>query len=58
MTESNLIVTFCPLVLKAHNGITFDYLFVMAEIKHRNLEESFNINLWFADTLYGLKRVS
>lgn len=46
-------------MLVAHNGFGFDYLFLMAEIKRRNLEESFGkIDLWFADTLYDTKRVS
>ena len=59
MTENIRIVTSCPLVLIAHNGFAFDFLFLMAEIKRRNLEESFNTtNLWFSDTLYDVKRVS
>lgn len=47
------------LVLVAHNGFAFDFLFLMAEIKRRNLEESLGAtDLWFADTLYDAKRVS
>lgn len=50
------------LVLVAHNGFAFDYLFLMAEIKRHNLEESFigvnSLDLWFADTLYDARRVS
>ena len=47
------------LVLVAHNGFAFDYLFLMAEIKRHNLEESFGTaELWFADTLYDARRVS
>ena len=50
---------FTFLVLVTHNGFAFDYLFLIAEIKRSNLEESFGAtNLWFADTLYDAKRVS
>ena len=58
MTANTHIVTSYSLVLVAHNGFAFDYLFLMAEIKRRSLEESFNTtSLWFADTLYDARRV-
>ena len=58
MTANTHIVTSYLLVLVAHNGFALDYLFLMAEIKHRNLEKRFNTtDLWFADTLYDAKRV-
>ena len=46
-------------VLVAHNGFPFHYYFLMAEIKHHNLEQSLiTAELWFADTLYDARRVS
>ena len=46
-------------VLVAHNGFPSHYYFLMAEIKHHNLEQSLiTAELWFADTLYDAKRVS
>lgn len=46
-------------VLVAHNGFPFDYIFLVAEVKRRRLDEIFNgITLYFADTLYDAKRVS
>ena len=46
-------------VLVAHNGFPFDFIFLVAEIKRRKLDEIFNsITLYFADTLYDAKRVS
>ena len=55
-----LLKFFDPLVLVAHNGFAFDYPFLMTEIKrHHNLEESFGTaELWFADTLYDVRRVN
>ena len=46
-------------MLVAHHGFAFDYFFLMAEINRHNLEEIFGtIDLWFADTLYDVRRVS
>ena len=40
------------LVLLSQNGFAFDFPFIVAEVKRRNLDEEFNIpNLSFADTL-------
>ena len=47
------------LVLIAHNGFGFHYLFLMAEIKRHNSELIFSTSeVWFADTLYNARRVS
>ena len=47
------------LVLVAHNGFNFDFLFLMEEIRRCNLKESFEkVDLWFADTWYDANRVS
>ena len=46
-------------VLVAHNGFPFDFIFLVAEVKRRKLEDIFNGTiLYFADTLYDAKRVS
>ena len=46
-------------VLVAHNGFPFDFIFLVAEVKCRELDEIFNgITLYFADTLHDAKRVS
>ena len=46
-------------VLVAHNGFPFDFIFLVAEVKRHKLDETFdNINIYFADTLYGARRVS
>jgi len=46
-------------VLIAHNGFGFDFLFLLAEIKRRQLVEVYDtVNLWFADTLSEARRVS
>ena len=43
----------------AHNGLPFDFVFLVAEVNHRKLNEIFNsIPLYFADTLHDAKRVS
>ena len=56
---TNLFHFVNPLVLVAHNGFAFDFLFLMAEIKRHNLEESFDTaKLYFADTLFDARRVS
>ena len=47
------------LVLIAHNGFGFHYLFLMAEIKRHNSEPIFSTSdVWFADTLHDTRRVS
>ena len=47
------------LVLVAHNGFPFDFIFLVAEVKRRKLDETFDsINIHFADTLYDARRVS
>ena len=46
-------------MLVAHNGFPFDFIFVVAEIKRRKLDETFrSLDIWFADTLYDARRVS
>ena len=41
------------IVLVAHNGFPFDFIFLVAEVKHRKLDEIFDsIDIYFADTLY------
>ena len=46
-------------VLVAHNGFPFDFVFLVAEVNRRKLDEIFNsIPLYFADTLHDAKRVS
>ena len=61
-TPHNLLICFILLtllVLVAHNGFAFDFLFLMAEIKRHKLEESFDTaKLYFADTLFDARRVS
>lgn len=43
----------------AHNGFPFDFIFLVAEVKRRKLDEIFdNIDIYFADTLYDARRVS
>ena len=47
------------LVLVAHNGFGFDFLFLTAEIQRRLLVEAYNtVDLWFADTLREARTVS
>ena len=47
------------IVLVAHNGFPFDFIFLVAEVNRRKLDEIFNrIPLYFADTLHDAKRVS
>ena len=42
----------------AHNGFPIDFIFLVAEVKRRKLDEIFNsITLYFANTLYDAKRV-
>ena len=48
-----------PLVLIAHNGFGFDFLFLIAEIQRRQLVEAYNtVDVWFADTLCEARKVS
>lgn len=45
-------------VLVAHNGFAFDFLFLVAEVKQRPSLSFFDgINIYFADTLYEARRV-
>lgn len=54
-----VIIFTLNLVLVAHNGFPFHYYFLMAEINHHNLEESFStVELWFSDTLYDTRKVN
>lgn len=47
------------LLLVAHNGFGFDFLFLIAEIQRRHLIEAYNtVDLWFADTLCEAHTVS
>ena len=46
-------------VLIAHNGFSFDFIFLVAEVKRRKLDEIFeSIDMYFAGTLYNTRRVS
>lgn len=46
-------------VLVAHNGFAFDFLFLVAEVKRRKLDEIFSTaDLYYADTLHDARRVS
>lgn len=46
-------------VLVAHNGFGFDFLFLVAEVKRRKLDDILSrANLYYADTLYDSRRVS
>ena len=46
-------------VLLAHNGFAFDFLFLMAEVKRRKLEEILGtVEMYYADTLHDARRVS
>ena len=43
----------------AHNGFSFDFVFLVAEVQRRKLDEIFgSIDIYFADTLYDVRRVS
>ena len=54
-----LCIVLYLIVLIAHNGFGFHYLFLMAEIKRHNSELIFSTSeVWFADTLYNCRRVS
>ena len=47
------------LVLVAHNGFGFDFLFLTAEMQRCWLVEAYNtVDLWFADTLCEARTVS
>ena len=47
-----------PVVLLSHNGLAFDFPFIVAKVKRWKLDEEFNItNLSFADTLHDVRRV-
>ena len=49
----------CCLVLVAHNGFAFDFLFLVAEVKRRKLDEIFSrADLYYTDTLHDARRVS
>ena len=53
-----LYQSYCS-VLVAHNGFGFDFLFLVAEVKRRRLDDTFSrANLYYADTLYDSRRVS
>ena len=53
-----LCLLYCT-VLVAHNGFGFDFLFLVAEVKRRKLDDIFSkAHLYYADTLYDSRRVS
>ena len=46
-------------VLTAHNGFTFNFPFLVAEVKRRKLDAILApMKLYYADTFYDIKRVS
>ena len=54
-----VILTYSFLVMVAHNGFGFDFLFLLAEIQRRQFLEAYNtVDLWFAYTLFEARTVS
>lgn len=52
------LIEYIHTVLVAHNGFTFDFRILAADIERRNLKHKlYSANLKFADTLFDLQKV-